>query len=922
MNVRTPSAWALGWAGVAALWAGCAHAAAARPAPGRVARLTEVIRGLPLAFEANRGQADPQAQFLSRGDGYALALAPTEAVLRLGGPRDEGAVLRMKVLGANRRATGAGLSELRGRSHYLVGSDRAAWRVGVPRYGAVRYEAVYPGVDLVYHGSNQGQLEYDFVVGPGADPGVIRLGFAGSRRLGLDPSGNLVLQTGRGRVVWRAPVAYQDTGGTRRPVAARYEVGTRNEVGFRVGDYDRSAPLVIDPVLAYSTLLGGSQIDEGLAIATDASGAAYVTGRTCSHDFPTLGPFQGTPGPGCDAFVSKFTVSGVLEYSTYLGGDAPDQGKGIAVDGSGSAYVTGETGSADFPTLNPVQATLGGGGFDAFVAKLSPAGDALVYSTFLGGSAGDQGTGIAVDGSGSACLTGFTAAPDFPTVNALQATRSGAQDAFVARLSPTGGSLVYSTYLGGSSSQANGETGHGIALDGSGNAYVVGETDSADFPTKDAAQGARAGLSDAFVAKLPPSGTALAYSTYLGGALVDAGAAVAVDEQGAAYVAGTTRSPDFPTLNAVQASHAGNGDAFAVKLSAQGLVEYSTYLGGGGADRGAGVGVDAARNAYVAGTTASGDFPMVDPVQADGFGDDAFLARLSADGGSLIYSTYLVRDATAQEVEVVRGVAVDGAGNAHVVGLASGDGDGNDFNAGTGDNVNPDGSADESDVILFKVVNAPSPQCSDGVDNADAEDTLPDAADAGCHDDGNPANPASYDPEDDDETDVCGDGVPHPGEQCDDGNATGGDGCSSTCTIENRPPACGGAFPTRAVLWPPNHRLVSVGVGGVTDPEGSVVNIRVTAIAQDEPVRGANGCGHTCPDGKGVGTALAKVRAERAGSPHVPGNGRVYHIAFTGTDPQGAVCQGTVRVCVPHDQRPGSTCVDEGPLHDSSVCRF
>jgi cysteine-rich repeat protein len=924
MHARAPFSCALGFLTV--LSAACSGPLAASritaPAPSfkatpsaaARARLVETLGRQPLAFEPNTGKTDPRVGFVSRGDGYALALSPTNASLwlRNPGPASHGAAsIRMAVLGANPNANAAATSELPGRSNYLIGNV-AAWRVGVPHYAAVRYAGIYPGVDLVYHGATQRELEYDFVVAPGSDPKTIRLGFEGAERVALDAAGSLILHTPAGELIWRAPVAYQDVAGTRRPVAAAYEIEDGSEIRFRVASYDRKQPLVIDPVLAYSTFLAGSSVDFGLGIAVDASGSAYVTGWTASVDFPTADPLQGSPGGGGDVFITRLSATGTLVYSTYLGGNSPDQGSGIAVDGSGSAYVTGETSSTDFPTANPGQCAIAGGN-DAFVAKLSPAGDSLVYATCLGGSGPDSGQGIAVDATGSAYVAGFTLSTNFPTLNALQASLAGAEDAFVAKLSPQG-SLAYSTYLGGSLADA----GHGIAVDGSGSAYVVGETDATDFPTVNALQGSSAGGYDGFVAKLSPAGDALAYSTYLGGSLKDGGQGIAVDGSGSAYVTGSTFSPDFPVLNAVQGSFAGDADAFVAKLSPEGgSLVYSTYLGGGSFDTGLGIAVDSSGSAYVAGTTGSVDFPIVNAVQNANAGRlDAFLTRISADGGALVYSTYFGDpDPSILTDEAACGVAVDGQGSAHVVGvsqLATGPDLASARQGLNGTQVPLNG---EADAFVFKI-EAQLPECSDGVDNADPEDQLADAADAGCHADGNPANPASYDPDDDDETDICGDGILQPGEQCDDGNNNDGDGCSSTCTLENHPPDCHAAAAVPSNLWPPDHKFVPVAIAGVTDPDGEAVGITVVGITQDEPVGSGAGCGNTCPDGKGVGTGTPSVRAERSGNPY--SHGRVYHIAFTGTDPHGAVCSGAVKVCVPHNH--GAPCVDQGPLYDSTVC--
>jgi hypothetical protein len=409
----------------------------------------------------------------------------------------------------------------------------------------------------------------------------------------------------------------------------------KRQVGFRVAAYDPSRPLIIDPVLAYSTYLGGSGDDFGLGIAVDGAGSAYVTGQTLSTNFPTTsGAAQTTKAGGfSDVFVTKLDATGsAFLYSTYLGGSDFDFSLGIAVDGAGSAYVTGATRSTDFPTTSGAAQTTNAGSVDAFLAKLDATGSALLYSTYLGGSSDDGGRGIAVDGAGSAYVTGDTSSTDFPaTSGAAQTTNAGGQDAFVTKLNASGSALLYSTYLGGSS----GEVGQGIAVDGAGRAYMTGSTQSTDFPTTSgAAQTIYAGgFFDAFVTKLDATGSVLLYSTYLGGSGDDVGLGIAVDGAGSAYVTGQTFSSNFPTTSgAAQTTHAGGiADAFVTKLDASGsALLYSTYLGGSGFDIGQGIAVDGAGRVYVTGDTSSTNFPTTSgaaqTTHAGSF--DAFVAKI------------------------------------------------------------------------------------------------------------------------------------------------------------------------------------------------------------------------------------------------------------------------------------------------------
>ncbi|HET9866492.1 MAG TPA: SBBP repeat-containing protein, partial [Nitrospira sp.] len=432
------------------------------------------------------GQIDPQVDFISRGSGYTLFLTPREAVLALrassGAPTTGAAqndhestataVLRMKFVGSETRPQVTAQEELPGKVNYLSDKDPNRWRTGISTYAKVAYQNVYPGVDLVYYG-NQQQLEYDFIVRPGTDPDIIALSFEGADQLEVDAQGELVLRAGSGEIRQRKPLIYQEVDGARHEVAGSYRLKGRNTVGFQLADYDASRPLVIDPVLVYSTFLGGGRLDQGADIAVDSSGSAYVTGATDSVEFPTtVGAFDTTHNGGFDdVFVTKLNPSGsALVYSTFLGGSGNDSGFSIAVDTTGSAYVTGIAAfSPNFPTTVGAFDTTFNGIHDVFVTKLNPTGSALVYSTFFGGDSSDIGRGLAVDISGNAYVTGETFSPNFPTtVGAFDTTFNGDGefDAFVTKLNPSGSALVYSTFLGGSDSNF----GHDIAVDASGSA--------------------------------------------------------------------------------------------------------------------------------------------------------------------------------------------------------------------------------------------------------------------------------------------------------------------------------------------------------------------------------------------------------------------------------------------------------------------
>ncbi len=664
------------------------------------AQLRAAYGQIPLSFEPNQGQTDAQVRFLSRGSGYGLFLASTEAVLSLTKPvaadtgtagaaaNAEDAVLRMQLVGANADPQVTGMEELPGKSNYFIGSDPAQWRTNISTYDKVAYHAVYPGIDLVYYG-NQRQLEYDFVVAPGADAGAIRLDFQGAESLALDGQGNLVLHTDGGDVIEHAPVLYQESGGGRQTVAGSYVLEGADRVGFTVAGYDHSRPLVIDPVLSYSTYLGGNRDDGGTSIAVDRDGYAYVTGTTTSTNFPTTPGALRTTNPDGDpnAFVTKLSQDGShLVYSTYLGGAGiyyeNTGGFGIAVDTAGNAYITGATRSVNFPTTANVFQPRIGGCWDAFVTKLSPSGS-LAYSTYLGGPGGDHGQAIAVDTADNAYVTGWTqpvqpgdcgsSGSNFPTTpGAFQRSNHGDTDAeaFVAKVNPDGSRLIYSTYLGGSDN----DYGNGIAVDAGGNAYVTGGTRSTNFPTTSRAfQRASGGNFDAFVTKVNPDGSALVYSTYLGGSASDGSQAIAVDANDFAYVTGGTYSDNFPTTpGAFQTTYAGQANAFVTKLSQDGsYLVYSTYLGGSASTAGNGIAVDTTGNAYVTGITNSPDnrFPVTPgaPQMNPGGGSDAFVTMLNSFGSGLIYSTYL----GGSGGDAGAAIAVDAAGNAYITGGTS-----------------------------------------------------------------------------------------------------------------------------------------------------------------------------------------------------------------------------------------------------------
>jgi len=630
--------------------------AAAQPAPSEtVAQIAQNYGKLPLSFEANQGQTDPRVKFLSQGNGYSLFLTDSAAVLSLSrsrfqrtcaadrgeGPAStakaaldtpscpgESGTIQMRLAHANPAAQATGLDRLPGAANYFLGSGPANWRTNVPTYAKVLYRSVYDGIDLVYYG-NQTRLEYDFIVAPGHNPGQIQLRFEKASKTTLAADGSLIVAGQGGIVRFHQPVVYQERDGRRRTIAGRFRLDASRTVRFSLGAYDRTRPLVIDPILIYATYLGGSGSKQGggdvaNGIAVDSYGNAYVTGSTGSSNFPASDGIQSSKKGLNTAFVTKLNPSGtVVVYSTYLGGSGTDSGQGVAVDATSEAYVTGWTTSTDFPTTAGAFQTHNLGGSQAFVAKLNTAGSALVYSTYLGGRASEAAVAIAVSAGGEAAIAGTATSDDLPTTpGVFQPKMAGSRTTgFVAQFNATGAKANFLTYLGGS----GGDNPSALALDAAANVYVAGATSSTDFPLPagatayQTANKSQLGLSNGFVAKLNPSATKLLYGTYLGGsgsssndnmgdanAVGDAVYALAVDSDGDAWVAGAAGSTDFPVTDG--SSNPNHTVDFYYCQQSQIPFDPTCSYGGGA-------------SGYV--TNAS------------------FLAQLSPNGGALLYSTYI-----------------------------------------------------------------------------------------------------------------------------------------------------------------------------------------------------------------------------------------------------------------------------------------
>ncbi|HEX4998525.1 MAG TPA: SBBP repeat-containing protein [Terriglobia bacterium] len=623
---------------------------------------------IPLAFESNRGQAAGPVRFMVRGNGYGVFLTEDETVVGFTG--ESKASARMIPVGRNPDARLEGVDLQPGSSHYFIGANSSE-SLAAPRFARVLHRDVWRGIDMMYYISGR-QLEYDFIVAPGAPITDIRLDFSGGA-LSINRDGDLLLRMDGREVRHRRPVAYQESNGTRRDVAVQFQKLGKNRIGFQVGTYDPKLPLIIDPKLDYSTYWGGTtntQLGElGYGITVDAMGYAYVTGLTAATDFPVASPLQGAVSGGTDAFVVKLSPDGnTVVTSTYIGGSGNDEGHDIKVDAEGSIYITGYTYSTNFPIVNGFQRNLSGSR-EAYLAKLSGDGSQLLYSTYIGGSGDDRAYGLSVSPEGDAYVTGSTESLNFPIRNALQPGKvGGLNDAFVTKIARNG-TLAYSTYLGGSGV----DLAYDIAISPEGGAYVVGYTTSVNFPRIGLPTPFFGGPDDAFAVRLDPAGQAV-FALLLGGIGSDEAVGVALDADLNVYVTGYTASVNFPTWNALQPVLGGAADVFVTRLHADGtLIDFSTFWGSTESEGGVGIAIDSKGFVVVTGFTGSFSFPIINAFQDrlnQGTPDlvrDAFLLKLTGVGDAVAYSTYL--GGRAQDGAL--GLALDPAGNAYVTGYTA-----------------------------------------------------------------------------------------------------------------------------------------------------------------------------------------------------------------------------------------------------------
>jgi streptogramin lyase len=671
-----------------------ALAARGRMAPSQLpkgsgaAQVQKDYAHLPAAFEPNLGQAAPDVLYLSRSGQRTLALTHSGAMLslpaatRANGWRSQPSYIRtaptraasltMAFAGGNPGARVDPTGLLSGKENYLYGADPSRWITDVPTYGGITYHDLYPGIDLSFSGTG-GALEYTFTVAPGADPGRIRLAFSGQSGLSIGGGGVLEVKVGAQSLAEPAPVIFQVVGTQRRSVSGGFVLAEAGGVGFRVAAHDPSLPLVIDPILSYSTYLGGSADDYGTGVAVDGSGNAYITGITASTNFPVSSSYK---HGGYDAFLTKLNPSGSgFIYSTYIGGARDDEAGAIRIDSTGQAYLTGVTDSTNFPTTTGAfQRSFKGGVWDAFLAKISPAGNRFSYSTYLGGTGDDEAFGVTLDATGTyPILTGTTSSTNFPVRNAFQRTYAGSYDAFVTKVNPNPSQpLVYSTYLGGTSV----DVAFGVALrDSVSRVLVTGTTHSTNFPhTTGAFQATNKGGYDAFLTLVYPNGNGLNYSTYLGGSgNHDEGFGVVADPSAFAYLTGVTNSTNFPhTSGAYQETYNGGYDIFVTKVNTQASqpIPYSTYLGETGDEVGAALALDSSNNAYLVGTTTSHHYPTTFDAFGPAFSGgpyDVVFSELDPTGSVLVSSTFL----GGSDDDEAGAIALDPSGNSYVVGVTN-----------------------------------------------------------------------------------------------------------------------------------------------------------------------------------------------------------------------------------------------------------
>ncbi len=624
---------------------------------------------LPLYFVRNDGQTDKAVKFYERGAGHSTFFTADSIVISLLKDKSISDV-KLSFVDANKGIKVKAEGAPEARFNFFTGNESKKWRRDVPSYSSVLYKDVYDNIDIRFYGNNS-DIEHDVIVRAGGDPASVKFAYNGVKAIKRTKAGDLEVILADGSLLQQKPYIYQEIDGKRVEIEGSYRIisdGSKGPAsyGFIVSSYDRDKALVIDPVINYSTYLGGRFSDFGRDITLDSTGAAYITGWTLSANFPLRNAAQGFFAGGIvtgDAFVTKINAAGTaIVYSTYIGGTGEEEGISIAVDAAGSAYITGFTESFDFPLHLPLQGVFGGGTKDGFITKLSAAGNSMVYSSYIGGIGNDKSKGIAVAPNGAAYLTGWTSSANFPVVNALQPFIGGSKDAFVMKLAPSGQGIIYSTFIGG----LGVDSGRDITIDSTGAAYVAGHSWSTNFPLLFPVQAVLGGGKDVVVFKLNPAGSAFVFSTYLGGSGAEKSKGIALSSNNSIHITGWTDSPNFPLVNPKQGALQGVQDAFVVKLAPPGRrIVFSTYLGGSDSDSGRDIAVDNAGNIFVVGHTWSFDFPLFKPLIGSFSGiRDAFVTKFNSNGSAFVYSTYLGGSGD----DSARGIVLDSSGTAYITG--------------------------------------------------------------------------------------------------------------------------------------------------------------------------------------------------------------------------------------------------------------
>lgn len=594
------------------------------------------LNSINLNFQPNLGQIDSDVKFICKGLNYTLFFKTNEFIFKsFDYSSKKRHFLKYKLLNSI-CTTIEGLNNTKTRYNYFKGNNENKWICNIISYEKIKYHNVYNNIDLIYY-NNGRNIEWDFILYPGSNPEDIKIEFPLKTNMNLDDEGNILVHINSNIMTIKKPYIYQNINNKIHPIDGSFNLSKSNIVSFNIDSYDLDHNLIIDPVLSYSTFLGGTGDDQIYGIALDSNKDIYVTGFTNSADFPTVNPIYSYKGD-YDVFITKIDSSGsFIIYSTYISGTFDEWANDICVDSSGNAYVTGFTKSSDFPTKDPIQSTKLGVK-SAFLTKLDSTGSSLIYSTFIGGNKDDEAKSMALDSNNNVYLIGITDSTNFPLISPYQSTISNYNSAFICKVASSGNSLLYSTYLGGASI----DEGYDITLDSNNNMYLTGTTYSSDFPTKNPIESSLSGQRSAFITILSADGSNLIFSTFLGGSGADDSNSIVIDNNNNIFIAGTTFSSDFPLVNPIQNTKSGFFSAFVCKIASGGThIIFSTYLGGSGFDYAYAIDLDSEYNPYISGFSTSSDFPTVDSVGPVISPTGLYITKIQSDGSSILFSSLL-----------------------------------------------------------------------------------------------------------------------------------------------------------------------------------------------------------------------------------------------------------------------------------------